>query len=234
MALIEVENLGKEYRGLVALDGFSCSLEGGQIVGLLGENGSGKTTFLKILSNILSDYTGKVTIAGKCPGVETKRLVSFLPDASFLQESRTTAYAVEMYQDFFADFDRSKALDMLGYFRIDPNRVLKTLSKGTREKVQISLAMSRNAKVYLLDEPISGVDPAAREVILGGILRNFADDALLLFSTHLIADVENVIDSVLFVKDGKVMLSGGADDLRSEHGTSIDKLFREVYACSAF
>lgn len=234
MAAIDVRDLTKHYRSFPALADLTLTLEPGQIVGLMGENGSGKTTLLKVLAGVLSDYTGDVMIAGHRPGKESKALVSFLPDTSFLPDNATGNYAVELYRDFFADFDEAKARDMIGYFRLDPAQVLKSMSKGMREKLQIALAMSRRAKVYLLDEPISGVDPAAREIIMGGILRDFSEDALLLISTHLIQDVENIVDSVVFMRAGRVLLHGDADDLREAHGKSLDKLFREVYACSAY
>lgn len=234
MSIVDVTHVTKQYRGRRALDGLTLSLETGQIVGLMGDNGSGKTTLLKILAGVLADYSGEVLIAGHRPGPESKAAVSFLPDTSFLPDAIRCRGAVELYRDFFADFDADKANELIGYFRLDQSQMLKAMSKGMREKLQIALAMSRRAKVYLLDEPISGVDPAAREVILGGILRTFADDALLLISTHLIQDVENIVDSVIFMRAGRVLVQGGADELRETHGKSLDKLFREVYACSAY
>lgn len=233
MAAIDVTDVTKTYRGRPALDHLTLSLEPGQIVGLMGENGSGKTTFLKILAGVLADYSGEAVIAGHRPGAESKARVSFLPDASFLPDSISGNHAIVLYRDFFADFDEAKARDMIGFFGLDPAMKLNAMSKGMREKLQIALAMSRKAEVYLLDEPISGVDPAAREVILEGILRDYAADALLLISTHLISDIEPIVDSVVFLRAGSVLLQGDADDLRAERGMSIDKLFREVYACSA-
>lgn len=227
---IEVVNLTKTYRGRPALSGLQLSLAPGQIVGLMGDNGSGKTTLLKILAGVLADWEGDVRIAGHTPGPESKALVSFLPDASFLPDSHTPADSIALYARFFGDFDQAKARDMIDFFGLPWELSLKEMSKGMREKVQISLAMSRSARVYLLDEPISGVDPASRDVILRGILSNFAEDALLFVSTHLIQDVEQIVDSVVFLRAGEVLLHGDADDLRAEHGMSLDALFRKVYS----
>jgi ABC-2 type transport system ATP-binding protein len=196
----------------------------------MGDNGSGKTTFLKILAGVLADWDGSVSVAGHAPGPASKQLVSFLPDASFLPDSHRPADSIAQFARFFSDFDADKARGMVDFFGLPWDLSLKEMSKGMREKLQISLAMSRRARVYLLDEPISGVDPASRDVILRGILQNFAEDALLIISTHLIQDVEQVVDSVVFLKSGRVLLQGAADDLRAEHDSSLDALFRKVYA----
>lgn len=227
---IEVVNLSKTYRGHAALSGLNLSLAPGQIVGLMGDNGSGKTTLLKILAGVLADWQGSVQIAGYAPGPESKARVSFMPDASFLPDAHTPADSIALYARFFNDFDESKAREMVDFFGLPWDRTLKELSKGMREKLQIALAMSRRAQVYLLDEPISGVDPASRDVILRGILTNFAEDALMFVSTHLIQDVESIVDSVVFLRGGQLLLQGDADDLREEHGMSLDALFRKVYA----
>ena len=227
--MIVVESLTKTYRGRPALDGLSLEIPPGRIVGLMGSNGSGKTTLLKILAGVLADYDGRVRIAGHDPGPETKALVSFLPDASFLASGLTAPAAIAQYRRFFADFDADKATELVRFFNLPTDRTLKEMSKGMGEKLRISLAMSRRARVYLLDEPISGVDPAARDVILSGILRDFAPEALMLISTHLIADVEPIIDSVVFLKDGRLLLAGDADDLRQDRGMSLDALFRKEY-----
>ncbi|MFT3942530.1 MAG: ABC transporter ATP-binding protein [Ancrocorticia sp.] len=229
MNAIDVRNLTKKYRGRPALDELTLALPGGQIVGLMGDNGSGKTTLLKILAGVLADWSGEVSIAGYAPGPESKALVSFLPDTSFLNDGDTCERAIAQYQLFFADFDPEKAREMISFFGLPADRTLKEMSKGMREKAQIALAMSREAKVYLLDEPISGVDPASRSVILNGIIRNFAPDSLLVISTHLIHDVEPIIDSAIFLRQGKVLLSGYADDLRGEYGCGLDAIFRKVY-----
>lgn len=231
---IEVRGLTKSYGSMrAALDGLDLTLSTGQIVGLLGENGCGKTTLLKVLAGVLADHSGEVTIAGQRPGWRSKALVSFLPDSSFLPDHAKVAECVRMYSDFFTDFDTGKAEDLIGYFGLTQSMRLREMSKGMREKVQIALAMSRQATVYLLDEPISGVDPAARDVILTGMMRNLSPDSLVLISTHLIHDLEPILDAVVMMREGKVLLEGQVDDLRTEHHKSIDELFREVYQCSA-
>lgn len=229
---IEIHGLTKTYGSLKALDELDLMLPTGQIIGLLGENGCGKTTLLKVLAGVLANHTGDVKIAGHQPGAESKALVSFLPDASFLPDGARVSECVQMYADFFTDFEVDKAVDLIGFFGLQQNMRLKQMSKGMREKVQIALAMSRRAMVYLLDEPISGVDPAAREVILDGMVRNLSEDSLVLISTHLVHDLEPILDGVVMMRFGKVMLAGEVDDLRAQHNKSIDQLFREVYQWS--
>ncbi|AWE41840.1 MULTISPECIES: ABC transporter ATP-binding protein [unclassified Actinobaculum] len=227
--LIHVANLTKDYRSTRALNDISLSLPAGHIVGLMGENGSGKTTLLKILAGLLSDWEGDVTIAGNRPGPETKATVSFLPDTSFLPSRLTCADAIALYARFFADFDAAKAYELVTYFGLPQQGRLKEMSRGMREKLQVALTMARRARVYLLDEPISGVDPAARETILGGILNDFNPEALMIISTHLIADVETIVDSVVFLRAGRILLTGDADDLRAQNNLSLDGLFRKEY-----
>jgi len=231
--LIEVRGLNKNFGPVLALAGVDLELAGGQVVGLLGENGCGKTTLLKVLAGVMQDHAGHVRIAGRRLGPETKACVSFLPDASYLKDSATVSQCIGMFSDFFSDFRADKASDMIKFFGLAENMKLKQMSKGMREKAQIALAMSRDARVFLLDEPISGVDPAARDVILKGIVRNLEADALVLISTHLIHDLETVLDAVVMMRHGKVLLTGQVDDLRAEHGLSIDALFRKVYSWSA-
>ena len=228
-ALVEISGLTMSYGPVRALDGLDMTLHSGRIVGLLGENGCGKTTLLKILAGVLSGYSGDVRIAGHAPGPESKALVSFLPDTSFLPDSARVSYCLELYNDFFADFQLEKARDLIGFFGLSETSRLKQMSKGMREKVQIALAMSRDARVFLLDEPISGVDPAARELILDGILRNLDHDSLLLISTHLVHDLEPVLDGAVMMRHGRVLLQGNADDLREEHFASLDQIFKETY-----
>ncbi len=227
--LISTRALTKTYGRTTAIDGLDLDLPGGRIVGLLGENGCGKTTLMKILAGVVSDYRGQVRIAGLAPGPASKAKVSFLPDVSFLPHSARARYCVELYTDFFEDFDAERAHELIGFFGLEETMRLKEMSKGMREKVQIALAMSRRARVYLLDEPISGVDPAARQIILDGILRTFDEDSLLLISTHLVHDLEQILDSVVMMRHGAVVLSGEADDLRAQHGAGLDQIFKETY-----
>ncbi|WP_254050429.1 ABC transporter ATP-binding protein [Dietzia sp. WMMA184] len=227
--LVEATGLRMTYGATTALDGLDIALAPGQIVGLLGENGCGKTTLLKILAGVLAGYSGDVRIAGHVPGPESKALVSYLPDTSFLPDAARVSYCLELYTDFFADFQPEKARDLIGFFGLSESARLKQMSKGMREKVQIALAMSRDARVFLLDEPISGVDPAARQVILDGIVRNLSEDSLLLITTHLVHDLEPILDAAVMMRHGRVLLSGDADDLRGSRGASLDQIFRETY-----
>ena len=227
--LVHVDHLTKHYRKTPALRDYSLSLDAGHIVGLMGPNGCGKTTLLKILAGVLSDYEGTVTIGGCTPGVATKEIVSYLPDADFLNADWTAEEAIRVYSMFFADFDADKAASMVDFFGLPSDRRLSEMSKGMGEKLQISLIMSRRARVFLLDEPISGVDPATRDIILEGILREFNPESLLIMSTHLISDIEHFVDYALFMKEGQVLLQGDADDLRATHGDSLDAIFRKEY-----
>lgn len=232
MTAIQVQSLTKHYGKFPALNNLSFSLDEGNVVGLLGENGCGKTTLLKVLAGLMLRYEGDVFVAGERPGAASKARVSFLPDQSFLADGEKIRFCAQQYDDYFDDFNRAKFDDLLQFFRLEPQMKLSQLSKGMREKVQIALAMSRDAKVFLLDEPISGVDPAARDVILRAIVRNLEPDSLVLISTHLIADIEPVLDRVLMMRFGQVLLEGAVDDLRMQHGKSMDQLFREVYRWS--
>ncbi|MGV9195916.1 ABC transporter ATP-binding protein [Arcanobacterium canis] len=227
--LIHVEALRKMYGNKAALDGVSLDLFPGRVVGLIGHNGSGKTTLLKILAGLIRPYEGCAEIAGHAPGVESKAEVAFLPSEDFLNRELTVAEAVSLYSRFFADFDERKTLRLLDFFSIEANSRLKELSTGMREKVKVSLVMSRRARVYLLDEPINGVDPGAREGILEGILRDFPQESLLVISTHLVSDVESFLDDVVMLKEGRVIYTQNADDLRAETGLSIDALTRKEF-----
>ena len=231
MARIEINNLTKKFGDLTALDDVTVSLEQGQIVGLLGPNGSGKTTLIKILNGLLQPTSGGVTINGIAPGVETKKVVAYLPDRNALPDYMTASQLMDIYEDFFEDFDRLKAEAMVDDLGIDRKQTMKKMSKGTKEKLQLCLVMARQAEVYLLDEPIGGVDPATRDYILRTIISNYNEDAVVLISTHLIADVETVLDDVVFLKEGRIVLHKAADEIREEKGESVDKLFREVFKC---
>ena len=231
MAIIEINNLTKEFGSLKALDGVSLELEQGQIVGLLGPNGSGKTTLIKILNGLLTPSYGNVKIDGMEPGVGTKKIVAYLPDRNALPEYMTTTQLLDLYQDFFEDFNRSKAEAMIADLGLNMKQEMKKMSKGTKEKLQLCLVMAREASVYLLDEPIGGVDPATRDYILRTIISNYNEDAVVIISTHLIADIESVLDDVVFLKDGRIALHKKAEEIREESGESVDQLFREVFKC---
>ncbi len=224
---LQCKGLTKRFGAHRALEDVTLALAPGRIVGLLGPNGSGKTTLIKLACGLLVPTAGTVTVCGTAP----KKLTSYLPDRVSLPRGRV-ADAVALYRDFFADFDEAKARAMLADLKIEPLAKLGALSKGTLEKVQLVLAMSRAARLYLLDEPIGGVDPAAREYILGTIIRNYNEDATLLISTHLIGDVEKVLDDVVMLQEGAVRLTGSVDEIREQHGASVDAVFREVFKCS--
>ena len=229
--ILECENLSKNYGSVKALDNLTLKIESGKIVGLLGPNGHGKTTLIKTLSGLLSKDKGKVLIDGKRIGVGTKKIVSYLPERSYLSPEMKIKEVVSFFQEFYEDFDAKKADAMLGELSLDKESKLKSLSKGNREKVQLIMVMSRKAKLYLLDEPMGGVDPAARDYILKTIISNYSEDATVIISTHLIQDVEQILDEVVFLKEGKVMLHSDVDELRMEKEQSVDALFREVFSC---
>ena len=231
MSVIEINQLTKEFGTLTALDSVELNLERGQIVGLLGPNGSGKTTLIKVLNGLLTPTAGNVLICGMEPGVETKKRVAYLPDRTALPEYMTTDQLIMLYQDFFSDFNKGKAEAMIDDLGIDRKQTLKRMSKGTKEKLQLCLVMARDAEVYLLDEPIGGVDPATRDYILRTIISNYNENAVVIISTHLIADIESVLDDVVFIKEGRIVLHKPADEIREEKGESIDQPFREVFRC---
>ena len=229
--LLTCEGLTKHYGAKTALDGVDLHIGFGKIVGLLGPNGSGKTTLIKLANGLLQPDSGSIRIAGMKPGVESKAIVSYLPDADWLPGWMRVEQLVEMFGDFYKDFDPARADEMLENLELSPKDVLKTLSKGNREKVQLILAMSRNARLYLLDEPIGGVDPAARDYILHTILSNYSKDATVLISTHLIEDIEPVLDEAIFLKEGTVFAHRSVDEIRENEGMSVDAYFREVFKC---
>lgn len=229
--ILECKDLTKSYGHQPALKSMNLTLESGRIVGLLGPNGSGKTTLIKLINGLLSSNEGEVLIDGKAPGVETKSMVSYLPERTYLDESKRVVEMIEYFADFYEDFDRPRAENMLTRLSIDPNVRIKTLSKGNKEKVQLILVMSRRAKLYCLDEPIAGVDPAARDYILNTIINNYDEQATILISTHLISDVENILDEVVFIQNGQIRLQGQVEEIRYKQGKSVDELFREVFKC---
>ncbi len=230
-AILEARQLCKRYGGTVALDHIDLALEPGRIVGLLGPNGSGKTTFIKLCTGFLKPQEGEVRIDGHNPGAHTKSIVSYLPDREFLPEWMKVSELLRFYQDFYEDFQIDRARAMLESLSLEEAMSLRKMSKGTKEKIRLILTMSRNALVYLLDEPIAGVDPAARDYILRTILQNYDSQAMVLISTHLIQDVESILDEVVFLKKGQIVLHKNADSLREETGMSVDKYFREVFRC---
>lgn len=229
--IYEAHQLSKQYRQIQALDNLDLTLMPGRLVGLLGPNGSGKTTLIKISAGLLTPTSGSVSIDGHTPGPATKAIVSYLPDRMALPSELSAADAVSMYADFFEDFDEVKAHTMLKDLKLSPSQRIGAMSKGTQEKVQLCLAMSRAAKLYLLDEPLGGVDPAAREYILATILRNYNEDAAVLFSTHLISDIEKVLDEVAVLQNGRLLLHDSVDHLREEKGMSVDEYFKKVFRC---
>lgn len=231
--IVSCQQLTKTYKnnGKIALNSVDIELSAGQIVGLLGPNGSGKTTLLKLASGLLTATSGKILINGEKPGISTKKKVSYLPDKDYLPGWMKVNDLLDYFVDFYDNFSREKALDMLKRLSIEPGMKLKTLSKGTKEKVQLVLVMSRSADLYLLDEPIGGVDPASRDYILDTIINNYREDATVVISTHLIADIEKVLDTVVFLNDGKISLVSTVDEIREDNGKSVDELFREVYKC---
>lgn len=227
--ILRCENLTKNYGSKLALSNVNLKLESGKIIGLLGPNGSGKTTLIKILNGLLTATSGNVYIDGMMPSGRTKEIVAYLPDNSYLNSWMTVRQIINYFIDFYADFRPELAYEMLMYLNIPAEARLKTLSKGNKEKVCLILVMSRNAKLYVLDEPIAGVDPAARDYVISTIINNYNKDATVLISTHLIADIEQVLDEAVFLKEGKVILHQSIDEIREEHGKSVDELFREVF-----
>jgi ABC-2 type transport system ATP-binding protein len=232
MAILEAKNLSKKYSSKkYALEDINLNIESGKIIGLCGPNGSGKTTLIKTAAGLLTPTSGTLTIDGAAIGPETKAVVSYLPDKTFVPENMKVNDIISFFDEFYTDFDIRTAYEMLLRLDIDGHETFKTLSKGTQEKVQLVLVMSRKAKLYLLDEPIGGVDPAARDYILNTIISNYNADSSVIISTHLIADIENTLDEVIFIKYGKLFLHSTSDDIRETHGMSVDAYFREVFKC---
>jgi len=230
--LVEIHNLTKSYdKRKEALHDLTLTLPRGRIVGLLGPNGSGKTTLIKLLNGLLVPDGGEILIDGEKPGPSTKAKVSYLPERTYLKNGATIRELLSYFQDFYEDFRTDRAKEMLAALRIEENARIRALSKGTREKVQLILVMSRDASLYILDEPIAGVDPAARDYILRTIITNYNENATVLISTHLITDIENILDEVIFMKEGRLLLQTSVEEIREEKGKSVDAYFREVFAC---
>lgn len=229
--ILECKGLTKDYGNKKALDGIDLTIKKGRIVGLLGPNGSGKSTLIKLANGLLTPTNGEILIKGMKPGVETKKIVSYLPERTYLNNWMRVSDIIKFFSDFYEDFNSEKAYDMLGKLKINANDKLKTMSKGTKEKVQLILVMSREADLYFLDEPIADVDPAARDYILNTIITNYNENSTIVISTHLISDIEKVLDDVIFISYGEIYLTKSVDDIREEEGKSVDELFREVFRC---
>lgn len=231
MELLECKNLYKDYGTKKVLKNVNLTIPRGKIIGLLGSNGSGKTTLIKLINDLITPTKGEILINGEHPGINSKKIISYLPERTYLSMNMKVKEIIEYFKDFYDNFDKDKAYELLKKLNINPNDKLKTMSKGTKEKVQLILVMSRKADLYILDEPIGGVDPAARDYILDTILKNFNKDASIIISTHLIADIERILDDVIFISDGKIVLYEEADKLRNKESKSIDMIFREMFKC---
>lgn len=229
--ILECRNLYKKYGRKQVLKGINLKLKRGKIIGLLGPNGSGKTTLIKMANGLLTPTEGEILIDGKKPGVETKKISAYLPERTYLNDWMKVSDIINFFSDFYKNFNSEKAYNMLQKLDINPQDKLKTMSKGTKEKVQLILVMSREADLYLLDEPIAGVDPAARDYILNTILTNYNPNATIIISTHLISDIERILDDVVFIRYGEIFLTKSVDDIRETEGKSVDTLFREVFKC---
>ena len=227
--IIEISGLTKSYLNKKALDDISLNIGMGKVVGILGPNGSGKTTLIKIIAGILRQSKGGILIDGKEPGVYTKSIVSYLPDRNFLYKWMNIQEAVDLYKDFYADFDEEKVYELLNFMKLERNMKIDSLSKGMNEKLNLALVLSRKAKVYVIDEPIAGVDPVARDQILDTIINNYNSESTMIITTHLVRDIERIFDEVIFLRDGLVELKGNAEDLREEKGMQIDDLYKEIF-----
>lgn len=231
MNLIEFKHVDKSYGRKKVLKDVNFEIKKGKIYGLLGPNGSGKTTIIKLINNLLTPTSGEISVKGCNPGIESKKVISYLPERTYLNMDIKVNELLEYFSDFYKNFDKEKAIELLKKLKIEKNDKLRTMSKGTKEKVQLIVVMSRKADIYILDEPIGGVDPASRDYILETILNNFNDGASIIISTHLISDIEKILDDVIFINDGKIVLNETADNIRNERKTTIDALFREEFKC---
>lgn len=231
MNILEMNHIRKYYGNFLAVNDVSLNIEAGKIVGLLGPNGCGKTTLMKIVAGLINDYKGDVLVDGQSLGVNSRSVVSYLPEKTYLGDWMKAGYAIDYFADFYGDFDKNKATELLTRFNLNGGMKLKSMSKGMQEKVQLILVMSRAAKLYLLDEPLSGIDPAARSALLDIILKNYTEGSSILLSTHLIYDVESIFDSVIMIGGGNIILSDSVDNIKENTGKSVDELFREVFKC---
>ena len=231
MELVEFKDLSKNFGTKEVLKKINLKIEKGKIYGLLGPNGSGKTTMIKIINDLLQPSSGEILIQGKEPGIESKKIISYLPERTYLNMNMKVIELIQFFKDFYQDFDDEKAVQLLEKLKINKQDKLKNMSKGTKEKVQLIMVMSRKADLYILDEPIGGVDPASRDYILETILTNFNEGSSIIICTHLIADIEKILDQVIFINQGKIVLNEDADTIRKSKKTTIDKLFREEFKC---
>ena len=227
--IVEIKNLSKKYFNHKVLDQINLNIEEGKVVGILGPNGSGKTTLIKILTGLLRQTSGEVLIDGKGVGVSTKSIVSYLPDRNFLYKWMRIEDACHFYKDFYSDFDQKKFEELLDFMKLEKSMKINTLSKGMHEKLNLSLVLSRNAKLYILDEPIAGVDPVARDQILDAIINNYNENSSMIITTHLVRDMENMFEDVVFLKNGQIVLTGNAESLREEKGKQIDAIYKDVF-----
>lgn len=229
--LVKIEGLTKVYTNKRALNSINLVIPEGKIVGLLGPNGSGKSTMIKLINGLLEPTSGSIMIKGNKPGIETKKIVSYLPERTYLNDWMNVQEILDFFADFYIDFNMNRAIEMLANLKINLNQKLKTMSKGTKEKVQLILVMAREADLYILDEPIGGVDPAARDYIIKTIINNYSEKSSIIIATHLIQEIESICDEVVFLSQGNIILQGNVDEIREEKGKSIDALFREVFVC---
>ena len=231
MKLLEVKHINKTFDNKDVLKDINFDITGGRIIGLLGKNGAGKTTLIKLINDLLTPTSGEILVKGKKVGVETKKVISYLPERTYLNKQMKVSEVIELFKDFYEDFDEEKAKKLLIDLDLDINERLTKMSKGMKEKVQLVLVMSRKADLYILDEPLGGVDPATRDYILDTILSNFNEKASVIISTHLISDIERILDEVIFIDKGKIVLQSDADKLRNKEKTSIDEIFRRMFKC---
>lgn len=231
MELLECKHLYKEFDGKQILKDINLKIPRGKIIGLLGKNGAGKTTFIKLINDLLTPTSGEILINGEKPGVHSKEMIAYLPERTYLDKEMTIKQAITYFEEFYTNFDAQKAIKLLKDLNLDSNKRISKMSKGMQEKLQLILVMSRNAKLYILDEPLGGVDPATRDYILDTILSNFNEGASVIISTHLIADIERILDEVIFMNDGKIILTSSADELRNKENASIDEIFRRYFKC---
>ena len=231
MELLEIKNLCKSFEKKEILHDINLSVSGGKIIGLLGKNGAGKTTLIKLINDLLTPTKGEILVNGKKIGIDSKKVISYLPERTYLNKQMKVSEVIDYFEDFYDNFDSKKAKKLLKDLDLDINQKLAKMSKGMQEKVQLVLVMSRNADLYILDEPLGGVDPATRDYILDTILSNFNDNASVIISTHLISDIERILDEVIFIDKGKIVLQSDADKLRKKEKTSIDEIFRRMFKC---